>query len=287
MEWLLSEKLEEQRNDVAKNLYITISVPPSGNPFNSVIGIQNRSAIGIESLQIVCSVHVLMSLATYSNLWYEFYPDAPIPIGPRTDGQTEACLTRIPHYFQVKTTGFRCADMTILFAYSLDTQPKEIQKISIRFASHEEKRNYTWYQRPIDDKNTYCEIDTSTPVPSLKQRTLRLVNELEHFERARDRDSWNQGILGHEEEAGMKEKLTTFDDQTIQQFRSQFAKKINAIVAEFRARHINVIDVPDVYERIQNWNWNGKNRYAQRLAKEFAQYLRGLSGQIDDNGNLH
>jgi hypothetical protein len=166
---------------------------------------------------------------------------------------------------------------------------KNLQLIESLETPFHVKLKEPWYSRYRDKQ---IPDGLSTPPKdkviglSLKQRTLLLANDLDKFDQTKRNQSWHNGILGREEEVDTREKSASFDNQTIKEFRTKFRRRITDTRNEFDAKGLNVMNVPTVDEYLKNWNWNGKNHGASKIAAEFSQYLRGLAGQIDEQGNL-
>jgi hypothetical protein len=68
------------------------------------------------------------------------------------DAQTEPCL----RYFGFQE-GTDCADIRIIFWYSLETQPKVDQEKRFRFVGYKGKNGaFSWQTQPVNARGSYC-----------------------------------------------------------------------------------------------------------------------------------
>jgi len=118
--------------------------------------------------QILCETTLAVSrnnnivtgaVSAYVNGHWMLYP-TPItqripasgPLRAGGDAQTDPCLAWIKF-----EEGLRCVDMTVIFWYSLETQPDFEQEKRFRFVAYSgPESGFVWYSQPVASTESYC-----------------------------------------------------------------------------------------------------------------------------------
>jgi hypothetical protein len=180
MNWFLVSTLEDQRNNVFQNLNATHRIPPGAedDPMNTMFLVANNSSFDISKKhQIICRTNVAVGNGSHVganrgvlseskdggtkigfDLAWLLVP-APSKLVAGGDAQTESCLS----FFNFQQ-GTACVDVTLIFWYSLDTQPDLDQFKYFRYVAYKgPKGQFDWYPQPQEDSKSSCERFITRP----------------------------------------------------------------------------------------------------------------------------
>jgi len=190
MWWLMDGKLQDQREDVLQNLVINHRplVGKESDPLATLFMVTNNATFEVSGKhQLVCYLNHAVGeygKSSIRNMWQTFMPD-PItgqflaaysggqpeilwgdikigtPISTGGDAETyEHCLSML--HFETDTD---CIDLTLIFWYSLETQPLLRQEKDFRIVGKKEGTQFDWHPQPIKSKVDYCGVDPFTAKP--------------------------------------------------------------------------------------------------------------------------
>jgi hypothetical protein len=152
MYWFLSSTLEDEEADAEHNLTAEVSLPPSGDPIQSLFAVRNGGSTTIAKHDIRCFANGLVGnngtsiLKDYS-LQAQWY-DGSLPPG---DSDTVQCL--IVDGF---ANGVVCLDLTLDVRYKLETQ-EDVEKMhSFRFVGLYDQGKFFWVKQPVNTPGTFC-----------------------------------------------------------------------------------------------------------------------------------
>ncbi len=171
MEGILKTSLADERNDVFQNLMLQHSLISGSedDPMRTMFTVKNNSHYDISRKhQLNCYTHLAVSMgdAEVSNI-----SSRRLPVGwecgliPRIlsdsilshggDGQSEDCLG---WYNFEKAGGTSCADVDVVFWYSLQSQPDFDQEKKFRLVAYRGKDGrFQWLEQPVDKPGSFCE----------------------------------------------------------------------------------------------------------------------------------
>src|SRR5712692_2450882 len=182
MWWWPDGKLEDQRAEVFQKLSASHQAMPAAkeefDPLFTLFTVTNDSSYTISGKHaLICYVNLAVGANGYSrldNIWEsvdgktmmfgaavdqfrDFIPTLE-PLQPGGDAQTDQCLKVIGF-----ERGVACVDVTLIFWYSLETQPLYKQEKDFRFIAQREfrssghgKPDFVWYSEPIGSKRDFC-----------------------------------------------------------------------------------------------------------------------------------
>lgn len=174
MYWFLASTLEDQRNETLQHLTAEHHLVPGeeDDPMHTMFSVNNGGTNVISRKHgITCLTNLAVGnngtsesrgisswidngQMVISGLAHTFdRPPASSVLLPGGDAQTDQCL---------KVWGFAngtdCADVTVIFWYSLDSQPDIHQEKDFRFVAYKSKTGqFSWYGETISEPKTYCE----------------------------------------------------------------------------------------------------------------------------------
>lgn len=176
MKWFLDLKLQEQRENVRQHLRFSHYIPSGeeDDPMHTIFTVTNDSSYEISrNHQIGCEVTLAVGDNGAAKVQAVgrpaiFNPDddsITLPaygkrprirvsstLAPGSDAESANCL----RWFQF-TFGTDCADVTVIFWYSLETQPDSEEDKKERYiASKGKDGKFTWVQQPVNSMNSYC-----------------------------------------------------------------------------------------------------------------------------------
>jgi hypothetical protein len=191
MWWWMDGKLGDQREEVFQHLTADHSIPPGfeDDPVYTVFTVENGSSYPISKRHgITCltnfavgnggtSARRLMSTwmdgqqMVLSGSVHTFDRDPALTLlEAGGDAQSEQCLR--PLDFQ---SGTDCADVTVIFWYTLQTQLENQQLKQFRFVAERGKTGqFSWYKEPIEQATDYyCKsyLKPKTSVPFVQTKT--------------------------------------------------------------------------------------------------------------------
>lgn len=158
MYWLLSVTLEEATDDSYHNLRATVTLPASGDPFESQFTFTNGGKHQINSYQIKCGVNVLRTTPVmqfdhgFSDSKTDIYTTRLQPDG---DAVTSLCLEAIGDTVKALHLELQCADISPYFLFTVDSWPWGIYK-PFRFSVYKSGNSYQWESISVDDKRMHC-----------------------------------------------------------------------------------------------------------------------------------
>jgi hypothetical protein len=182
MQWLLLAKLDEQRTDVYQHLtgnhYLLSNA--YDDPMFTMFSVTNGGKVDIsKNHQMTCytrsavgnddTSHFANFTSGYFNHKMAYYPGfnsvrlPPSDSLVRSSGDSEATPCLSYYHF---AHGARCVDMTLIFSYSLETQPDFTQQKLFRYVAikggHGE---FAWSGEPVDDQRNFCAVFRSHLMP--------------------------------------------------------------------------------------------------------------------------
>ena len=186
----LDEKLEAQRNDVWSHLAFNHFIPPGfeDDPVFTDFTVKNESGYRISTKHgITCLTNIAVgnngtSLRENMSTWimddktmafsgvvhtFDRPPAASI-IDAGGDAESDQCLRALDF-----KEGTDCIDVTIIFWYTLETEPDAQQEKRIRFiADKGRKGQFAWHQESLGTPTTHCAsyYNANNPVPA-EQKT--------------------------------------------------------------------------------------------------------------------
>jgi hypothetical protein len=158
MYWLLSVMLKEATDDSYYNLRATVTLPVSGDPFESQFTFTNGGRHVINTYQIRCGVNVLRTIPlnqidqSVSDSKTDVYTT---PLKPGGDAVTSLCLESIGDLVKGLHLELQCADISPYFLFTVDSWPWGIYK-PFRFAVYKSGNSYQWESISVDDKRLHC-----------------------------------------------------------------------------------------------------------------------------------
>jgi hypothetical protein len=156
MYWWLDGKLQDQRDNAFQNLTAGHRLPPGveDDPTYTMFSVINGGSFDISKHRIICHT----TLAVGNNGTSEFrgfnieVPHSDSVLKAGGDVSTDQCL----HYHFEQETD--CADVTLVFRFSLDTQPNFEQEKLFRFIAYKGRNgNFEWYGEPQEEPGSRCE----------------------------------------------------------------------------------------------------------------------------------
>ena len=182
MWWWLDGKLQDQRDDVHQHLTATHQLRPGeeDDPMHTAFSVSNDSASVISRRHgITCLTNLSVgndetssSRSVVSWVWpngtigysgsvHTFdLPSASSPLLPGGDAQTDPCLQGWAFVH-----GTACADITLIFWYSLEDQPDSQQEKRFRFVATKGKTGqFQWSPQPVQSPQLYCASYFKVPV---------------------------------------------------------------------------------------------------------------------------
>lgn len=173
MWWWLDGKLKDQRDDVFAHLTPNhnLVLGEEDDPMHTMFTVSNNSAYDISRRHgITCFTNfVVGNSGTSYNRWTASWidngsmvfsgtvhtfdrPPASSPLLAGGDATTDPCL---------KTWGFvhgtDCADITLIFWYTLENQPDFKQEKKFRFIANKGKTGeFSWVPEPLESRDNYC-----------------------------------------------------------------------------------------------------------------------------------
>jgi hypothetical protein len=189
MYWWLAGILQDQRDDVMSNLVANYQLhDPQGSPLKTLFTITNNSHYALSTKnKLMCHVNhavgndgtseqqyiwegekiddrtgkwtgIFGGTSTTDTLW-DILPTMPAArIEPGGDSTTAQCLT---------TIGFKdstdCIDVTLIFLYTLDTQPNMRQEKYFRYVGTMDSNSFAWRRQPVESRTDYCQRFVKTP----------------------------------------------------------------------------------------------------------------------------
>jgi hypothetical protein len=181
MWWGLNEKLADQRDDVFQHLVINhhSDVGKESDVLATIFTVTNNSNYAVSGKhQLVCDVTSAVGngqTSVLTDVWQAFTPD-PVtrewkgmfgtgspdmawqyiavgpPLGPNGDTETyEQCLIMARF-----TNDTNCIDLTLIFWYSLETQPDLRQGKEYRIVGTVDGAQFVWRPQPVKSQANFC-----------------------------------------------------------------------------------------------------------------------------------
>lgn len=166
--------LEKGRTDVYQHLEFSHNIPSGeeDDPMHTVFTVTNGSSYEISKRHALgCSTTLAIgnngNMAIVSpdpvtfnpdgshNGWHGVRPNitASSTLQPGRDAESVPCLS----WFNFQSGKTDCADVTVVFWYSLETQPDTDQEKKLRYVAKKGKDGrFSWSQQPIKSKEQYC-----------------------------------------------------------------------------------------------------------------------------------
>jgi hypothetical protein len=178
MWWWLGGKLSEQRIDVALKLSFEHYVIPGmdDNPMFTKFTVVNNSGYALSGKhKLVCYINLAVGdhgTSLIEKAWEGEQLDATgkwtgllggavdayrdnIPtvetMQPGGDAETDQCLKSLGF-----AEGTDCIDTTLIFWYSLETQPTFKQEKDVRYVATKEGSSFVWSRQPLNSNTNYC-----------------------------------------------------------------------------------------------------------------------------------
>jgi hypothetical protein len=172
MYWFLASTLEDQHNETFQHLTANHYLVPGeeDDPMHTMFSVTNGGSYEIsEKHGITCltnlavgnggasvqgmfswvadgKVHISGGIHTFG------LPPAATTLLPGGDAQTDQCLN-----WWKFAKGTDCADITLIFWYSLESQPDVQREKSFRFVAYKGKNGqFSWYAEPQSLQGSYC-----------------------------------------------------------------------------------------------------------------------------------
>jgi hypothetical protein len=181
--WTVSTKREYERNDTANHLTVTHYIPSgyADDPMYTMFSVSNGGNVVISKHhKILCDIRLAVGnhgSSPISNMVTRENEDGTTAIGdltglsqtiessgpmrPGGDAESSQCLIILRQTFV--DGGSDCVDMTLIFLYTLETQPDLRQEKGFRFVAEKGGNGrFDWAQRPLESVRNYC-------APSLKK----------------------------------------------------------------------------------------------------------------------
>jgi hypothetical protein len=183
MWWWLDGKLADQREEVSNSFSASYRLVPGKEdiPTETSFTVVNNSKFTLSKRnKLLCYVNDAIggseATARVKNVWErngvdpltgkwqgtyslastpDFFWDSMVdasPIEPGGDATTDECLKVIG--FE-KTT--QCIDVTLVFLYTLDTQPDIHQERDFRYVGTMQGKSFFWKVQPVQSRTRYCE----------------------------------------------------------------------------------------------------------------------------------
>jgi hypothetical protein len=179
--------LEKQREDVYQHLEFSHNIPlgEEDDPMHTVFTVTNGSSYEISKRHVMgCSTtfavghNGTMGIVSHDPVtfnpdgsfmgWHDVRPNitASSTLQPGQDAESVACLS----WFNFGGGGTDCADVTMIFWYSLETQRDIDQEKKLRYVAKKGKDGrFLWSQQPINSKEQYCaSLYKGPPDPKLR-----------------------------------------------------------------------------------------------------------------------
>jgi hypothetical protein len=142
----------------------SMSVPSSGDAWDSAIEIINNAPYSIGKRDVSCQVNELKGFGLHK----ELNPPTTVEIGNATIQPAQTPSQRLEGWGRGDSyeclcpgvtrpcldTYLSCADITVIMEYSLEDQPDIAEKKSFRFSYNRIRGK--WDQRALDSKEVYC-----------------------------------------------------------------------------------------------------------------------------------
>ena len=159
MWWGLSNRLEDQQEDVFNHLTGAMHLPPSGDPRFSVFTITNGGSKSVQESQFLCRINkaVYENGATLDQTTVRFQSNTTPPPMTGGEGTSTSCLAT----FSSSTGRLLCADLTFRYEYSLSTEPATRRVKAFRFVY---EALTGWYSVPSHDDESRCKV-AELPLP--------------------------------------------------------------------------------------------------------------------------
>jgi hypothetical protein len=181
MWWGMNEKLADQRDDVFQRLVINhhSDVGKESDVLATIFTVTNNSNYAVSGKhQLVCDVTAAVGngqTSVLTDVWQTFTPD-PVtrefkgmfgmgspdmawqyiavgpPLGPNGDTETyEQCLSMARF-----ANDTNCIDLTLIFWYSLETQPDLRQEKEYRIVGTVDGTQFVWKPQPVKSQANFC-----------------------------------------------------------------------------------------------------------------------------------
>jgi hypothetical protein len=124
-----TQKLEPEQEDTSQNLSATVELQ-SPDPFLSIFKVVNGGKTGLVHHKIWCSInHALIGMSHLSHVSAGYDTGlSDVLIHPGEDSEIKACLAIAPGMGVLS-----CADVSLFYHYSLESQPDIDSKKEFRF----------------------------------------------------------------------------------------------------------------------------------------------------------
>jgi hypothetical protein len=155
MHWWMVGELQDQRDDVFRNLILSANMPQgSNNPFESIFTVTNSGGVGISKRRIACMpvtfTTVLGKKHTFKNIRFLFPGAWDVELLPG-HSESDRCLLG----WQTPSV---CLDIELEVAYELVTQPTVTQRQLSRFVAYLIGNRFEWHEQPADRIDSYCQV---------------------------------------------------------------------------------------------------------------------------------
>lgn len=153
--------LEDQKKETAAKLKMTMFFPTSHDVFKSGVTITNGGGTAITSQRVLCYMRRVMVTITLpsgdkSDRTIQHMPEVAatpekVTLGPDGDEETVYCMEG----WEIDGAPI-CADVTVVFYYSLTTQPATENWKRLRFVGRNEGLDFVWRGQPVDNPADFC-----------------------------------------------------------------------------------------------------------------------------------
>jgi hypothetical protein len=154
MRWGMKDKLQDQREDVFRNLAASVVVPTSNNPYWSSFTVRNNGSTSIGKREIKCSPIIFTHTNGDIALDHGSSEAFPMTYAEMKPGnaETSQCLALIG------PSDPQCLDAVLSIDYSLTTQPNTDQRKQWRFYAVQSAGAFQWAEEPVDEPRSYCAL---------------------------------------------------------------------------------------------------------------------------------
>lgn len=157
VKWARSQWELKIQNDVAMHLDISMNASPTGNLWKSIVKVKNNSSSPLSQHNVTCKVNGLISVnsegggITLERVGLTNLPlNEPLAIGG--DSSTDNCLNGNPAQWFSPQPPIKCADVTVMVIYAVDSHPKVMGTKPLRFITE----GAEWRQEPVGRQSITC-----------------------------------------------------------------------------------------------------------------------------------
>lgn len=158
MFWQLRDRLEDDREEVERNLSIIAQMPDNQDIHKIRATMINNGQQDIASHhQILCRVNRmnLQNGSTVTNVGWGA-SQSPAVIQKHGDGESDACLKGSPDWGE--NNAVICMDMTVEIDFSLVMQPSILMTKRVRLVASGDKSDFLFYQQPLESTDNFCPL---------------------------------------------------------------------------------------------------------------------------------